>query len=329
LNKLSTLGYLPDGNKKYVETLRKCLEYIKLEHPTQQQIVQWFYDRYGSRSKKGNPSYVRTVKSLKLTEESEGKFSVNQLGEEFLAKRANSIVYQQLDQNYKGISDILKMLVKDPLTMNEIFSFLKKKIEAKWTTSTQCRIRIDWLESLGYLIKDGLKYGLTAAGKSNVERKDEYAEPWEHGEIQDLIFELGHVLGYISEEEFPIGRCKYDVAWKEYEGALAPSHVFEIQKHGNLDKALRKLKYAYMNGVHELFLVIDPKEKSNAECLVKTTFNEIANFIKIRTPQEMKEWCAASAWASEEAKTVGGYKGIKVKRRRGDAVDERKKDSRS
>lgn len=316
MNKRSTLGYLPGGKEKYVDSLRKCMEYIKQEHPTQQQLVKWFHDTYGSQSKNINASYVRTVKSLKLTEESRGIFSVNQLGEEFLAKGTSNIGYQQLDQNYIGISDILKILLKDSMALDGVCSLLKKKTGAKWKTAAQCEVRIYWLQSLGYIVKDRRKYGLTAAGKSIIEREDEEGEPLGHDEIKNIINELGRVLGYNSEKEFRIDHYPYDVAWKKLENALAPSHVFEIHKHGSLDRALRKLKYAHMNGVRELFLVIDPKEKLEAEHLVRTTFDEIMNIIKIRTPRDMKEWYETSAAASEKAKTVGGYRGITPRQRR-------------
>ena len=310
MNKRSTLGYLPGGSEKYVDTLRKCLEYIRQEHPTQQQLEKWFRDLYGSQNKNVNASYVRTVKSLELTEESRGVFSVNHLGEEFLAKGNSNIVYQQLDQNCKGIADTLKILLKDSLTLDGVCSLLKKKVGKKWETPKPCEVRINWLRSLGYIVKDGSKYCLTAKGKRIIERKDEEGEPLKHDEIRDLIVKLGWANGHFSKPEFRFKSYKYDVAWKRLEDAPVPSHVFEIHKHGNLDRALRKLKFAHMNSIGDLFLIVDPKEKSKAEEFVRTTFNEIMNIIKIRTPTDMKEWYETSVAASEKAKTVGGYRGI-------------------
>jgi len=305
------------------------LEHIKLERPTRQQLAQWFCNQYDSLGKNVNTGYVRTVESFELTEESRSKLSVNHLGEEFLANGTNSILYQQLDQNYEGISDILRMLPKNPLTLDEVYSRLKKVIEPKWKTSTQCRIRINWLESLGYVSRDGPKYCLMAAGRNVIGKEDEDEEPMEHNEIRALVVELGRVLGFISEDEFVIDCYRYDAAWKILKDPLAPSHVFEIHSHGNFDRALRKLKFAYNTGIRELFLVVNPNEKLKAQHAVETTLEEIANMIKIRTPKDMKEWYESSAAASERAKTVGGYTGIRIRPWRRYTVGKRKKNSRA
>jgi len=318
VNKLSTLGYLPGGNKTYVDSLRKCLEYVRQDNPTQRLIMKWFQDNFGSQSENVNVSYVRTVKNLALTQEHRSKFSINQLGEQFLNSGDKSIVFRQLDRRFIGISDIVDILSKESLTLDRLCFLLKRKAGTKWETQKQCEIRVNWLQSLGYVVEDGSRYYLAAArdGTARKEQERQRRESKKHQEIKDLIVELGQANGYFTEKEFAVEGCRYDAAWKRLEYPLAPSHVFEIHERGSLDRALRKLKFAYMNGIGELFLIIDSKKKQKAEDLVETTLSEIKSIIKIRTPEDMKGWYEKSIAADEGAKTVGGYRGIMPRMRK-------------
>ncbi|MDQ3255117.1 MAG: winged helix-turn-helix domain-containing protein [Acidobacteriota bacterium] len=62
-----------------------------------------------------------------------------------------------------------------------------------------------------------------------------------HVEAQQMLLDVGRVLGYHAQMEFEY----YDVVWREGEASPRLSHVFEVQRRGNIDSALAKLKHAY------------------------------------------------------------------------------------
>ncbi len=73
-----------------------------------------------------------------------------------------------------------------------------------------------------------------------------------HGEVQQMLLEVGRILGYHAEREYNY----YDVVWRTSERSPRLSHVFEVQRRGNLDSALAKLKKAYELQRSKPFLVV-------------------------------------------------------------------------
>ena len=85
------------------------------------------------------------------------------------------------------------------------------------------------------------------------------AEGLSHVEVQLMLVEVARVLGYHAEAEFDY----YDVVWREAEDSPRLSHVFEVQRKGNVDAALAKLKRAYDAQRTRPFLVVDSERDTN------------------------------------------------------------------
>ncbi len=85
------------------------------------------------------------------------------------------------------------------------------------------------------------------------------AEGLTHTEVQLMLVEVARVLGYHAEAEFDY----YDVVWREAEDSPRLSHVFEVQRKGNVDAALAKLKRAYDAQRTRPFLVVDSERDTN------------------------------------------------------------------
>src|SRR5947209_8781436 len=85
------------------------------------------------------------------------------------------------------------------------------------------------------------------------------SEGLSHGEVQRMLVEVGRVLGHFAEVEFDY----YDVVWREAEGSPRISHVFEVQRKGNVDAALAKLKRAYDAQRSRPFLVVASERDTN------------------------------------------------------------------
>lgn len=80
-----------------------------------------------------------------------------------------------------------------------------------------------------------------------------------HGDVQQMLLDIGRVLGYHAQSEFEY----YDVVWREGEQSPRLSHVFEVQHKGNIDAALAKLKRAYEAQRSKPFLIVASERDTN------------------------------------------------------------------
>lgn len=80
-----------------------------------------------------------------------------------------------------------------------------------------------------------------------------------HLKIQELLVEIGNLLGYDAETEFEY----YDVVWRETPHSPRLSHIFEVQSKGNIDSAFAKLKRAYQSQRTKPFLVVSTEKDLN------------------------------------------------------------------
>ncbi|HEV7894142.1 MAG TPA: hypothetical protein VGP08_26240 [Pyrinomonadaceae bacterium] len=80
-----------------------------------------------------------------------------------------------------------------------------------------------------------------------------------HTEVQQMLVEVARVLGHAAEAEFDY----YDVVWREAADSPRISHVFEVQRKGNVDAALAKLKRAYDAQRSRPFLVVASERDTN------------------------------------------------------------------
>jgi hypothetical protein len=118
----------------------------------------------------------------------------------------------------------------------------KRQLERRrghWTVTAAGRRRaMD--EGLQFSLSDGPSQETTpAAGLS-------------HTDAQRMLLEVGRVLGYHAQSEFEY----YDVVWRASELSPRLSHVFEVQRRGNIDAALAKLKRAYEAQRSKPFLIL-------------------------------------------------------------------------
>jgi hypothetical protein len=89
--------------------------------------------------------------------------------------------------------------------------------------------------------------------------EDAASEGLTHNEVQQMLVDVARVLGHAAEAEFDY----YDVIWREAEDSPRISHVFEVQRKGNVDAALAKLKRAYDAQRSRPFLVVASERDTN------------------------------------------------------------------
>ncbi|MBV8857013.1 MAG: hypothetical protein JOZ02_08795 [Acidobacteria bacterium] len=148
--------------------------------------------------------------------------------------------------------------------------------------------------------RDRGRWRLTERGRRRVAEEEiqftfdappavETAEGLSHVEVQMMLVEIARVLGYHAEAEFDY----YDVIWRVAEDSPRISHVFEVQRKGNVDAALAKLKRAYDAQRTRPFLVVDSERDTNrAErqlSLARTgPFHEIGRVTTILSFEQLK-----------------------------------------
>ncbi len=80
-----------------------------------------------------------------------------------------------------------------------------------------------------------------------------------HAEVQQMLLDIGGALGYHAAAEFNY----YDVVWRASADSQRLSHIFEVQRKGNVDAALAKLKRAYDAQRSKPFLVVASERDTN------------------------------------------------------------------
>jgi hypothetical protein len=110
--------------------------------------------------------------------------------------------------------------------------------------------------------------------------------PLTHQDIQEMIVEVGAILGFYAETEFEY----YDVIWRESQASPRISHVFEVQSKGNIDSAFAKLKRAFDTQRSKPFLILTSERDTNrAIKSLNQEFREIQEFITILSFVELRK----------------------------------------
>jgi hypothetical protein len=144
------------------------------------------------------------------------------------------------------------------------------------------------LAEKGELRRDRTLWTLTPKGRKRVEaealRPTPASTPAEtpravsHKEAQEMLVEIGRMLGRHAEAEFEY----YDVVWRDSPSSPRLSHVFEVQVAGSVDSALTRLKHAYDSQRSRPFLVIaDERAGRFAGRRLTGSFHEIWDAITV------------------------------------------------
>ena len=130
-------------------------------------------------------------------------------------------------------------------------------------------------------------WAITETGRKKIESETSAftlpapnTDPPTHFDVQELILEIGSLLGYSAEMEFEF----YDVVWRENEKSQRLSHVFEVQSKGNIDSAFAKLKRAHEAQRTKPFLVIaSERDLNRARRSLALEFQDIESVVTVLT----------------------------------------------
>lgn len=148
----------------------------------------------------------------------------------------------------------------------------------------------------GEIHREGAEWTLTSKGRRRIEDESlrvaitesaplESQRDVSHKEAQQMLVEIGRLLGRHAEAEFE----HYDVVWRDSASSPRLSHVFEVQVAGSVDSALTRLKHAYDAQRSRPFLVIaDERAARFAERRLTGSFHEIWDAITVIGTGELK-----------------------------------------
>jgi hypothetical protein len=151
------------------------------------------------------------------------------------------------------------------------------------------------LEEKGELRRERSFWSLKPGGRLRIEQEalrvaprpapDETPRELSHKQAQQLLVEIGEMLGRFAQSEFDY----YDVVWRDSPSAPRLSHVFEVQVSGSVDSALTRLKHAYDAQRSRPFLVVaDERAAQFAARRLTGSFHEIWQAITVIGTGELK-----------------------------------------
>ncbi len=157
--KLKGLCYLPGKHEDYICSLQKILNFINQETPEKNVFTSWIMKTFRSKNTNCTMKYLYLLKNTGQVSEIDGKLALTSSGKLFLENYDKLLVYDALNDHYNGIEEVMQLLFKQPLSLDEIAEALRKQ-GLSMIKNTQFKIRLAWLQSLGYVIKVGPIYML-------------------------------------------------------------------------------------------------------------------------------------------------------------------------
>lgn len=149
------------------------------------------------------------------------------------------------------------------------------------------------LDEKNYIKRTHGIWKITEKGKNAVKTENQgfilnqlKEEPVSHISIQKKLVEIGETLGFYAETEFEF----YDVIWRETSKSQRISHVFEVQRKGNIDSAFAKLKRAYQAQRSKPFLILSTESDTRrAHKSLNREFLDIQEALTILSFPEVKK----------------------------------------
>ncbi len=149
------------------------------------------------------------------------------------------------------------------------------------------------LDEKNFIRRDRGVWRITEKGQNIVKTENQgfvlnqlKEEPLSHTDIQKKLVEIGETLGFYAQTEFEY----YDVIWRETQKSQRISHVFEVQRKGNIDSAFAKLNRAYQAQRSKPFLILSTESDTRrALQSVNREFLDIQEALIILSFPEIKK----------------------------------------
>lgn len=152
-DKFRTLWPLPGGVGNYLTTLEWIVAQVAAVGRTEE-VAARIVDRYDVGSLKTATSYLRVVHALGLIEISGQSVYLTRRGRTFLDAPSPAIVEEVLNARIAGCTDITAELARRPRRIGPLTELMREQGHS-WSTNTQVRYRLRWLEEVGAVERQG------------------------------------------------------------------------------------------------------------------------------------------------------------------------------
>lgn len=118
------------------------------------EVVAAMMNHFVLTSAKAAKSYLRVGDALGLIEVTASSVYLTKAGAAYLKKPSSTALQAALRQNIQGCEELLAILRKRPLRIGRLLEEMAKEGHG-WTTDSQLRYRLRWLEEAGVVERRG------------------------------------------------------------------------------------------------------------------------------------------------------------------------------
>ncbi len=172
-NKYASEYPLPGGVEKYFDTLVELLRFVRDQRVAADEMMAWFFETFPAATGQiAVNGYIATVGRMNLWSEQEGVYRLTADGTLVVGTAetdpagARRRLFDIKNRVFLGYDLLMGWLVEASRTLDELHVALKSALGLNWQSKNQTTFRVNWIRSLGYVVKEGRNYCLTAAGRA-------------------------------------------------------------------------------------------------------------------------------------------------------------------
>jgi len=282
------------GATSYVDTLDAILEYVKVQEPTEDDLIGWHrgtFERVSGRSSiERRVRYLASVGFLTLED---GHWQLGIEGQRYMCEQSAGTLTEIMCRRNVGLRSLLYALLPAPMTIEAIGrQQLETHPELGWNpeNTDMASQRANWLRSLGLVAKTDGRYSLTDAGREFVENAvvewaDTSTSSTGSEEIAAGTYETTVYARSVDPEFRATVLREYDgtcpVSCVDHEGLLDVAHVLSWSDYPNrradLGNVLPLSKTHHAAFDRELFTIdaeyrlqVSPSFETESELLQRT-----------------------------------------------------------
>lgn len=152
--RVRTLWPLPGGSGGYLAAVSEMLRMVRLTTDTDE-VVDNVVGRFEAvRSRKAARSYLHVLGHLGLVDMDGPVIRLSASGTSFLSSHNPAIIREALVTRIAGVAELINILRKRPARIGLLLPQLQAR-GYQWTTMSQVRYRLRWLEELGVVTRHG------------------------------------------------------------------------------------------------------------------------------------------------------------------------------
>jgi hypothetical protein len=130
-------------------------------------------------------------------------------------------------------------------------------------------------------------------------------EPALHDNLKQKIFDIGQIQNYYPKLEYPLAHGgRIDVVWQYAEHGV-PAFAFEVELSNNFEKAIVRLKSAFLNWNTRPRLIAEVKFKEKIDRILSYEETKFRQSVKILPVAQLEQFYKAKVAFKEQEKNLG------------------------